>query len=383
MRMERYPYNYPIEEYFPERRLVKGFEGGEVSSSEKDGIYYLLQDEGTMVDFLLPSDVNDLLELVTIYEFDSEEERKQYIQMRGWNKDEQSRLKDNNMNAYNKIIFKQIEWAKNRGIRLTGSRGKRGLEVYTTNLKDNLLQTLDERTRRELEHGDGGELTGKDGQPAKMQALHSSSALGVNVFDYWRTMTDLSILTTACGLTAAESKITGEIHFEQKYPIDSRFQFAPNIDVMIVPHKEGKYRAFAIECKFTEAYSPRKHGGLDEKYFDKEDHWSNLTATRKLALKVSPKDVDFEYLHAAQLIKHVLGLNRKYGHSHYRLLYLWYDTLGEPGYKHRQEVEKFSEIVRSDGVIFHEITYQELIIRLAEHRTDHSKYITYLTERFL
>ena len=57
----------------------------------------------------------------------------------------------------------------------------------------------------------------------------------------------------------------------------------------------------------------------------------------------------------------ILGLNRKYGHSCYRLLYLWYDALGEPGFRHRHEVEQFADMVSSDGVHFHTKTYQELI----------------------
>jgi hypothetical protein len=84
MRMERYPNNYPVNEFFPERRSLKGFEGGELFLAEKDGLYYLIADEGTMADFLMPDD-NDLLnKLVTIYEFDNVEERDQYIKKRGW-----------------------------------------------------------------------------------------------------------------------------------------------------------------------------------------------------------------------------------------------------------------------------------------------------------
>jgi hypothetical protein len=104
---------------------------------------------------------------------------------------------------------------------------------------------------------------------------------------------------------------------------------------------------------------------------------------KRLAKKISPDDDEYSFLHAAQLIKHVLGLNREFGHSRYRLLYLWYDALGESGFKHRQEVEKFSQIAHSDGVLFHAITYQELIAYLAQHREQHKKYVSYLTERYL
>lgn len=286
------------------------------------------------------------------------------------------------MNPRDQIIAKQIEWAKNNGLQLTGSHGHRGSKVYTTIVEDNLFQSLNNQTRANLENGDGGELAGTKDRPAKIQAIHSSSALGINVFDYWRGLRDLSIITSSCGLSRAGSKLNGEIRFEQQFSIDNRFKYSPNLDVVIVPNT-GRYKAFAIECKFTEAYSSRRHGGLDSKYFENEDIWHGLLETKKLAQKISPNDNRFAFLHVAQLIKHILGLNRRFGHSRYRFLYLWYDALGEPGFKHRQEIKVFADAVHCDGVIFHETTYQDLIVRLAQHRKDHSKYVTYLTERYL
>ena len=287
------------------------------------------------------------------------------------------------MNASEKIISKQIEWAKNKGLELVGSAGVKGRKVYTTKIEDDLFKSLSEKTKNELKNGDGGELDGEVDFPAKIQALHSSSALGINLFDYWREEPDLSMLFEACGLSRGGCNLSGEIQFEQKFPIDDRFQYSPNLDVVFITYQPNKLKAFAIECKFTEAYSSRRHGGFDPKYFKIETVWENLSATKRIAGEISPDDNRFEYLHAAQLIKHILGLNRKYGHSHYRLLYLWYDALGEAGFKHRREVEEFTDIVRADGVLFHSITYQELIIRLSEYRQQHMEYVTYLTNRYL
>lgn len=287
------------------------------------------------------------------------------------------------MNASEQIIAKQIEWAKNKGLQLIGSAGDRGRKVYTTKISDNLFQPLNDKSKKELDGGDGGELKSKEGHPAKIQALHSSSALGVNLFDYWRDAFDCSLLFSACGLSRAGSQLSGEIKFEQKFAIDDRFQYAPNLDVVFFPIQPKKFKVFAIECKFTEAYSSRRHGSLDQKYFTNESVWENLPSIKRLAKKISSADDEYSFLHAAQLIKHVLGLNREFGHSRYRLLYLWYDALGESGFKHRQEVEKFSQIAHSDGALFHAITYQELIACLAQYREQHKKYVSYLTERYL
>jgi len=286
------------------------------------------------------------------------------------------------MNPRDYIIAKQIAWAEERGLRLMGSAGKRGRRAYTSTLKSNLFMTLGALTQRDLESGDGGELVGANGNPAKIQALHSSSALGINVFDYWRGSPDLSPILSSCGLPRGGKTVIGDIRFEQQFSIESRFRFSPNLDVVIALEK-GRYKAIAIECKFTEAYSSRHHGGVDLKYFENDEIWHGLSSTRKAAESISPEDDLFHFLHAAQLIKHILGLNRKFGHARYRLLYLWYDALGEPGDQHRQELKRFAEIVRSDGVDFHESTYQELIVRLARYREDHEDYVTYLTRRYL
>ena len=401
MKMESHPYNFPISEYFPIRRLFAGFEGGSLELAEKDGKYYLIADEGTLADFLLPEDADLLNQLIKIYEFNSEAEREQYIHKQGWDgspiidrksvrhaspfdgdiTDDNIRKRET-MNTYEQIISRQIEWAKNKGLELVGSKGQRGRKDYTICIEKNLFQKLNDETRTDLMHGDGGELIGSEGQPAKIQALHSSSALGINVFDYWRIKIDLSVITTACGLSRGGHKLAGEIRFEQKYPIVDGFPHSPNIDVVIRP-ETGPYKAYAIECKFTEAYSSRKHGGMDDKYLKNKEIWKNLSATRKLAQDIYPDDPYNEHLHAAQLIKHILGLNRAYGPARYRLLYLWYDALGEPGSIHRQEINEFSSMVGSDGVKFHATTCQELIRSLARHREDHPDYVRYLTERYL
>lgn len=85
MRIETHPFNYQIEKNFPFRQRLASFEGGDVWLAENDDFYYIIVDEGTMADFLIPDEDDDLLnELVKIYEFDSESDRQRYIQDRGW-----------------------------------------------------------------------------------------------------------------------------------------------------------------------------------------------------------------------------------------------------------------------------------------------------------
>lgn len=72
------------DDYFPDKTLLKGFEGGAVFSAEKEGKFYLILDENTMASILDEEDLPD--ELVKTIEFDTVEERDKYIKSRGWNR---------------------------------------------------------------------------------------------------------------------------------------------------------------------------------------------------------------------------------------------------------------------------------------------------------
>jgi len=286
------------------------------------------------------------------------------------------------MNGYQYIIEKQSAWAKNKGLQLIGSQINRGRPMYTAKLEDNLFKPLTADVMHCFRGGDGNEL-GSNGNPGKMQAVHSSSALGVNVFQYWKSISAVPVIAAACGLCSQDSDVSDDIRFEDKYPISRSFKFSPNIDVVIYNRPEAKYKRFAIECKFSEAYSAQKHDGLKKKYLELSV-WDDVPALRQCAEMMSPADKDFTYLHPAQLIKHILGLKIHYGVNGFRLLYLWYDVLGEQGKGHRDEIERFNEIAKKDGIKFQSLTYQDLISRLAnQYRSEHKAYIQYLTERYL
>ena len=260
--------------------------------------------------------------------------------------------------------------------------------MYTFDLLHNLYEPLQPDVRESFLRADGSEL---NGDPSKMQALHSSSALGVNVFQYWHRINEVSAIAAACGFCKEGSTTPQKIVFEDKYPIDSRFRFAPNIDIVFHNTDSSQVKRFAVECKFSEAYGSQGHDGLKEQYLNLSDIWNDLPNTHGLAKRLrsaekgpTAPDPWFTYLHAAQLIKHILGLKTKFGKDGFRLLYLWYDVPGEEGQSHRKEIETFSDIVQEDSVKFHSITYQELIIKLADrHRLNHSGYVEYLTARYL
>jgi hypothetical protein len=94
---------------------------------------------------------------------------------------------------------------------------------------------------------------------AKMRALHSSSALAVNIFQYWDKKKKVYQIAHACGLCNKGNQTTEKVKFEQKFVISKKFSFSPNIDVVIENKDRAQYEIFAIECKFSEAYGSYGH----------------------------------------------------------------------------------------------------------------------------
>jgi len=287
------------------------------------------------------------------------------------------------MKAYQYIKSKQTQWALNNGIPLIGSKVVKGRPAYTPELDQNLFEPLSLDTRKSFEQGDGNEI---NGNPAKMQAVHSSSALAVNVFQYWQKIQQVSVIASACGFCQKGNAVSKNIVFEEKYPVDDnfdKFPIAPNIDAVFHNVDSAQFKRFAVECKFSEAYGSIRHSGLKPAYLELIPLWSDIPNLYAFAKSISP-DENFIYLHSAQLIKHILGLKRKFGKSGFRLLYLWYDVFGQEGAIHRGEIDQFLEITKADGIYFKAMSYQELILVLSrECWQEHPRYIKYLSERYL
>jgi len=285
------------------------------------------------------------------------------------------------MNAHEYILSKQIQWAYRNNITLIGSKGIRGRKAYTKKLDDNLFEPLMPEVKSDFEDADGGELTGN---PCKMQAVHSSSALGVNIFQYWKKINQVPAIAAACRFCNTGNTSSQGINFEVKYPISGKFPRSPNIDVVISNSSKSRFKVFAIECKFSEAYYSRAHSGISPKYIELDTIWDDIPNLLELAKEINPVDNKFAHLHTAQLIKHILGLKEKFGKNKFRLLYLWYDTIGTESGIHHKEIDEFTEITKADNIHFHAMSYQDLIIKLAKnYRDKHRNYIDYISGRYL
>ena len=271
------------------------------------------------------------------------------------------------MLAANYIAYCQLKWAIQQKIPLEG---------YTKGVKDNIFNNeLHPETKKEYERGKGHEL---DGKRAHMKALHSSSALVVNVFDYWRRQNRIQDIARCCG---AEGIING-MEFEKTHPIKGVNRTPPHLDIEFTGHIP-----LAIESKFTETYHRKtrrdnKDTHIDV-YLEHRDIWNGIPKIKALAESISQQSgarTDFEYLDVPQLIKHVLGLMCSF-HGRFSLLYLWYKIDSNEAKQHEEELTRFTISIK-DEISFQTMTYQDLFNKI-RHLTDaDSAYLKYLERRY-
>ncbi len=259
------------------------------------------------------------------------------------------------------ITVSQLKWASEGGIEVDGSGRAVSVEA-------NLFQPLNLETRREFEAGKGDEL-GVSGQPGKMASLISSSALAVNVFDPWRGQ-DATPLCMALGV-ARDYRVGG---FEATYPTGLRGT-DPHLDVKLLAPGEP---VLAIESKFTEPYR-RVTNSFRPSYFSRDAIWAGMPASRSLAQKIADDTIVFHSLHAAQLLKHAIGLNHTLGQGRFVLMYLWYQAPGRHGKLHTAETQRFADIVAYD-FDFRSMTCQELLETVDDGP---GGWIEYLRRRYL
>lgn len=226
-----------------------------------------------------------------------------------------------------------------------GGREENG---YTATLTANLLPGIDALDyQEEFRQGSGKEL---DGAKAKMQAVYSSSALALNSFCPWKR--DLIRLRVA----GCEG-FTG-LRFEEQCP-SGLGGTHPNLDLVLRLIDGG---VVAIESKFLEPLSVHK-AKFAASYNSIQDHRKDTGWFSELRqLRDNPGK--YQYLDAAQLIKHYLGLSRKFADQPVILLYLYWEPANWDQFakyqRHREEVEAFLSAVQGSSVLFQHQSYPAL-----------------------
>jgi len=276
----------------------------------------------------------------------------------------------NRRSVLDEILDVQRGWAR-QAVKMVDSKG------YVDRLDSNLFQPLSKTIRESLLSGAGSELEGKGGAAPKFNALHSSSALAVNMFAYWEAR-DSRPLTEALGIEPA----SGPPEFEKTFKTGLSGT-PPHLDVVL---PQGDDRIFAIESKYTEWLSPKSSlkPVFREAYLsDEANLWAGvgLPGCQRLAQDMQDQKTFFMHLDAAQLLKHALGLAKQKG-AIFSLGYLYYDWACEEGEVHRREIETFQRRV-GEEIPFVPMPYQTLFRRLIEAcGSDHIEYQTYLHERY-
>jgi len=222
---------------------------------------------------------------------------------------------------------------------------------------------------------DGGELFDQEGKPAKMRSLISSSALAVNVFQYW-ALRSHAPLDQALGLS---STIQG-IEFERRLPTGTGGKPA-NLDVLLAM---GDGSIVGVESKFTEWMRSSNKQPKSIAPYVRTDRtlWdeAGLNSAADLARAISAGAESFFNLDVAQLLKHTLGLCRAAKRG-WALRYVWFDADGEAGKTHRKELARFAALGGPD-LNFKAFSYQELTAEFSRMPNVDPQYLDYLRQRY-
>ena len=268
------------------------------------------------------------------------------------------------------LLEQQRAWAGNAGLGVD----ERG---YVSCYEENLRQPLSPRARIAFDEADGSELTNGLRRPAKMRALHSSSALAVNFFDYWSERGAAPLLS-ALGLHDSAEPIA----FERKYSTGLEGK-SPNLDVVL---KLASGTTIAIESKFSEWLTPKspKKVVFKQKYFPPDrELWTDvgLPACQSLAADIHAGREQYRFLDVPQLLKHSLGLATQL-HRQFALCYLYFDVPGAESESHRNEIARFGDRVGVE-IQLKAATYQGIFNQLQRTLDPiDSGYMEYLRRRY-
>lgn len=274
------------------------------------------------------------------------------------------------MSSKSQLLDQQRHWAESVGL-APDARG------YVSTVEANLLQPLNETTKKGFENGSGSELRDTLSRPAKMKALHSSSALAVNFFDSCIGR-DTSILSEALVLS---SEIT-DITFEDQFPtgLDGN---PPNLDVVL---KLADGHTVGIESKFTEWLAAKSKSTIPFKpaYFpDGQGLWAarSLPAMQQLVETIASGEQSFRYLNAPQLLKHALGMATQL-RANFSLFHIYYDCPGKESETHCEELQHFGSLVDT-SLRFRAMSYQDLFSSLSRKGSVEEEYMGYMHARYI
>lgn len=292
------------------------------------------------------------------------------------------------MGAEQEIKQTQVEWAKRTHRPLHESPKYECSHLRT--VKANLFREgMSARACDCFKKGAGSELLdSKSGEPAKMKALHSSSALVINVFDYWTDAGSKNPLLKALGIDADAAARPLEFEKQFRTPLGGT---PPHVDIAITLDSA---HVIAIESKFTE-WTGSKNSNWEPYFRESNQLWRNhcLPECQELAEDLYCGRAKFEFLGAEQLLKHALGLATQLGKGNFSLYYLYYDRPEAKANEkdrqtesdaHKDEIKCFADRI-GEELRFKTFRYQDVYACLYDSlrgNPEHEEYLAYLGERY-
>jgi len=215
--------------------------------------------------------------------------------------------------------------------------------------------------REDLEKGGGGELEDQDDRPPKFHAAHSSSALVANTFGPYRN--DPKRLTVA-GHSGFE-----KLRFEYQCDTGAGRGIA-NLDLLL----KGDDVILGVESKLVETLSIKK-ASFSKKYhkvFDDEKDAAWMAVFKTLDKKTNL----YDYLDATQLVKHYLGLRRKFNKNERVLIvYLYWEPLNAKTLSiyqnHADEIKDLIQRLSGTDTPLLAISYTELWNEMEASNPEH------------
>jgi hypothetical protein len=236
-----------------------------------------------------------------------------------------------------------------------------GFRGYLARVDDNLFAEITpDLYRNDYASGAGGELQWwvRDGKefPPKMQAAYSSSALVVNCFAPWKyNLGELEL----CGRRGFSS-----LWFERKVPTGLRGT-SPHLDLFLESLSPG---IIAIESKATEYL--QTHETIFPPSYESAVWPKCVGGYSALMRELRSHDCSFQYLDAAQLVKHALGLASTIGDRDTALLYLFWEPENRDDFRefdqHCNELRQFAASVAGSSIRFLWMSYSRLLCEWAK-----------------
>lgn len=265
-------------------------------------------------------------------------------------------MRDNKTLECSKRAIRQAYWAS-KGMALPDNSGGRYIN-YAESVEANLISGVClSECREDYELGKGSELTSRKGQPPKMAAMFSSSAMVVNTFGPWRTDPSTLMLKSY--------PVFQSLRFEAACPNGLK-QYSPRATD---PHLDLLLKSpdvvLGIESKCLEYLLPKK--AAFSKTYDKISKERKCSLWFKYVEVLRANSHQYQCLDAAQLIKHALGLSYTFAgkqHGSPALLYLFWEPTNWNNFdefkRHHDEIERFSRAVSGDALGFEALSYLEM-----------------------